>query len=674
MSLLKARHRLVKFLHDKIGGGRTFHGSALRGDNLVTVLSAQQLWVAVLSDVLDLVCSGEKPFRLLVKCVNRIDVFDWLKSLDDLDAFLLSKESGYTSVREWETLSGAEGDKQVFIHLVNTLTISKWTAWRRERDAASFAALHQCFSFCKRISIDHPMLEEAACKNWMSQDERFGATYPPRIHGWKVLREIISEWFPKAKWSEVKPRFVPRHGPGAVIEGYRTKDEKFLGLAFSTDEHQLISKLDLWEELGAGLAQQPYLYDDPIETTRHCAVVFVRKSWKTFRTISMEPCTTMWLQQGLGASLEYAIHRCDCSQYYDITSEGVNRWLCEEGSIDGSYSTWDLSSASDRIRWALVQYLFEYTWLAPLLPVLRTEYVSIESPWCSGIYRQGKYAPMGNRQCFPIMSIILSAVCEASIRTHYHVDKASIVLRDRMPKACVYGDDIVCESSLDPYITDWLERLGLLVNRDKSFFDAEAPFFRESCGAEYLNGLDVAPVRLGRRFCGFQADPVRCVEGLVDLANQLYRKNLLTARCMIVSHILSNEIPILFDRDGRRGIQSDNPTNSHLQTVWHPDYQHFYWKCWCVTEVNSGIDWSDPLGSEPRTPLGCQIFYDYQEGCAPGAHTQSAKLFEWLRTHRFREGWESRAERPLSAYQLERKAALRLVPAEGLPVSMCGRE
>jgi hypothetical protein len=56
----------------------------------------------------------------------------------------------------------------------------------------------------------------------------------------------------------------------------------------------------------------------------------------------------------------------------------------------------------------------------------------------------------------------------------------------------IYGDDIIVDSDVTSYVTDLLERLGLVVNHRKSFTGSQ--LVRESCGIYAYCGDDVTPV------------------------------------------------------------------------------------------------------------------------------------------------------------------------------------
>jgi hypothetical protein len=110
---------------------------------------------------------------------------------------------------------------------------------------------------------------------------------------------------------------------------------------------------------------------------------FVPKTFEVSRTICTEPTLNMLFQKGIGAFLESRLLR-DFRISLSFQPER-NRALAKKGSIDGSFGTIDLSSASDSIsielcRHLLPKYLFR--WLmdtrSPVTTFLGGEVIRLE--------------------------------------------------------------------------------------------------------------------------------------------------------------------------------------------------------------------------------------------------------------------------------------------------------
>lgn len=200
---------------------------------------------------------------------------------------------------------------------------------------------------------------------------------------------------------------------------------------------------------------------------------FVPKTSATSRMICIEPSLNMYYQLGLATLLE---SRLRSYFHIDLKSQPqCNHRLGYTGSIDGSFATIDLSSASDSISLRLCEALFP-KWFFELLLTLRSHTTLIN----------GKDVPlymlstMGNGFTFPIQTIIFAAVTKAVYNFSGLTDDPA-----------VFGDDIVCRSSSFLRIVKLLNLMGFSVNPSKTFSEGG---FRESCGADWFYGQPVRPV------------------------------------------------------------------------------------------------------------------------------------------------------------------------------------
>jgi hypothetical protein len=159
------------------------------------------------------------------------------------------------------------------------------------------------------------------------------------------------------------------------------------------------------------------------------------------------------------------------------------------------------------------------------------------------------FATMGNAVCFPILTLVVTLI----------LFEAHLVAKVRRSSPRVYGDDAVCEQQVTRAFTSLLERYGFTVNRRKTFSGYDP--YRESCGGEYLRGVDITPLRLSRRFKGLRLG--RGFEhyiDLVSLANDLYRRGFKRAYRRVCK-VLSGFVYPPFTVDGKIGIQHENPSS-----------------------------------------------------------------------------------------------------------------
>lgn len=173
----------------------------------------------------------------------------------------------------------------------------------------------------------------------------------------------------------------------------------------------------------------------------------------------------------------------------------------------------DLSNASDGLSWELVRELFPENWVQAL-DAVRTAYGEYDSDSDRVGIAYTMHAPMGSATCFPVMALCIWAMLTAYIlpiqgplerfkNSFYVNDKRNRIkfleqrwettdVGDR-PPVWVYGDDIIVPTSHVVGAIEVLEHCGLTVNVSKSCLSGP---FRESCGYECVNGVQVQPVYL----------------------------------------------------------------------------------------------------------------------------------------------------------------------------------
>jgi len=224
--------------------------------------------------------------------------------------------------------------------------------------------------------------------------------------------------------------------------------------------------LPLWE------ADPSYTRQNIELEVHHGKLVFVPKSAKTHRPIVVEPILNGFFQLGVGSFLKRRLKHCGL----DLTDQENNRKLACKGSLDGSLATIDLSSASDTLAYETVSRLLPFEWVE-FLGSIRTGTITYEdfSP-----LPLEKFSSMGNGYTFELESLIFWALSLACTEA-FNGDTGNIG---------VFGDDIIVETEVVPLLIRSLDWLGFEVNTSKSFW---AGPFRESCGADWLQGNDVRP-------------------------------------------------------------------------------------------------------------------------------------------------------------------------------------
>jgi hypothetical protein len=224
----------------------------------------------------------------------------------------------------------------------------------------------------------------------------------------------------------------------------------------------------------------------------HGKIAFVPKSAKEDRSIMVEPSLNTMCQAGIGDYMADRLRSCGV----DIRDQTRNQRLARKGSIDGSLATVDLSSASDTISIELVYDLLGLEW-ASFLARFRTGTALMEGREL----RLEKFSSMGNGFTFPLETLIFYALAYGVCVEGGHSTR----------DVSCYGDDIILPVEAYSLLNDVFTSCGFVVNGEKSF--AQGPF-RESCGADYYQGIDIRPV--------YQKDRP-CVFDLFRLHNHYYR-------------------------------------------------------------------------------------------------------------------------------------------------------
>ena len=192
------------------------------------------------------------------------------------------------------------------------------------------------------------------------------------------------------------------------------------------------------------------------------------------RTIAIEPSFNVYMQKGVDQFLKRRLLRHGVT----LHNQERNHEPAREGSLKPLHAaTVDLSSASDCVSIEAVRTLFPYDWFI-LLDDLRSKSYTLDKGKTWSQYE--KFSSMGNAFTFPVESILFYAVAKACT---VYAGGNQEVLR-------VYGDDIIIDPRAYCLLIEVLKFLGFSPNISKSF--AFGPF-RETCGADFLRGIDVRP-------------------------------------------------------------------------------------------------------------------------------------------------------------------------------------
>lgn len=303
-----------------------------------------------------------------------------------------------------------------------------------------------------------------------------------------VLERFTSSWDELAIQQPLEMSYLWSHwrfGPGASngIKGTHAVDKIYQDMTCTALCEPLVRKLRSMNPYFASRdGSKGVSGTKQVEGSR---LTTVPKNEDTERTIAIEPSGNMCLQLAAGMYLEGALRRIGL----DIRNQQPkNKAMAKRGSETGEVATLDLKSASDMISIDLVRALMPDVWF-DLLMKLRSPIITIPGDGKTGgagmQVELNMISTMGNGFTFPLMTLILVALIYG-----FRCTRGGPSLYIDWSNTCVFGDDIIIPCHEYEGFVDVLTKAGLIVNRDKSFSEGA---FRESCGGDFLNGVDVTP-------------------------------------------------------------------------------------------------------------------------------------------------------------------------------------
>jgi hypothetical protein len=446
----------------------------------------------------------------------------------------VASSSGFSEIRgsyeglQWCVFDAPKLEKLVLkaLETGKNLDLEPFPTWLRRLAAASLLdavrlrELRQLLLFCYKAYVTHDK----------QTTERSFASFSLTNHDVGVAGERLNWCSPRLlnaarrHISAVLSKFeigncIPHHGPGAVTTSKRewTVIYKNIEAVFPYSDwfscYYNKEHLEQWEHAS---------HEDIIRAK----LIAVPKDSRGPRLICVHPAEAVWIQQALRGELERVI-TLDRSRYGTwpnsrklpgktkyLTPRGhihfddqtVNGRIAKAASRNRRFATLDMKEASDRLSAKLVSVLFGD--LYKYFDACRAQryYVLGENNSVLDEDVIHSYAPMGNATTFPVQSLVFWAICVASLQRQGH----------RQPGAVfVFGDDIEVPTECAQGVIDDLESFGLVVNREKSFIHGR---FRESCGVDAFNGIDVTPVRWKT---DFNAEGLHGMQALSDIAMRL---------------------------------------------------------------------------------------------------------------------------------------------------------
>ncbi len=365
------------------------------------------------------------------------------------------------------------------------------------------------------VAIEKFRESEVLCKQTneiIRKVHQGGFCFPPDVNSvlHTAQRKIASILGDCPTLNDIKPHF----GPGATtqIKKRQASARNKLGQTFACSRDFIPLLEEAMDEIQGWVfdSEDPDSVQVPVEI--HCGkLASVPKNAKTNRCIVVEPSLNSFFQLGVGEHMTRRLKRFGV----DLSDQTRNQRMAREGSLTGELATLDLSSASDTVARLLIQDLLPLEWCdlifrcSTSVVQYKDEHITLE-----------KVSSMGNGITFPLESLIFYALA------------VSCCEGDEVHNVSVYGDDIIIPTHRYELLCKVLHAVGFIPNREKSFSDGP---FRESCGKDYLSGIDIRPAYIKDRVTGadvfvlhnyyvrtYQPEPASLLASLIDPSIKLY--------------------------------------------------------------------------------------------------------------------------------------------------------
>ena len=342
--------------------------------------------------------------------------------------------------------------------------------------------------------------------------------FPEHMAFLRISGLLFHRVFDRVNRDLANSEVTPKHGPGATADFLKGNQKFKADWNWRLEEYFPSDLFLLPSPRYASILDEIDFRTPELELPSR--VLCVPKTKSAPRVIAAEPVCMQYTQQAVSIAIRERLNEDKILKgFLRLERQEVNQLLAREGSITGALATLDLSEASDRIPNELVRFMTgRWGHLDGAIQACRSRRAVVRtgSSDTTQVVELAKFASMGSALTFPIESMVFLAVVlvgiEASIgRTLTRRD----ILRLR-GKVAVYGDDIVVPTDHVGSVVHALESFGFKVNSSKSFWTGR---FRESCGKDYLNGVDVSYVKFRKEWPDDRRS-VSEIVALVSLFNQ----------------------------------------------------------------------------------------------------------------------------------------------------------
>lgn len=317
-----------------------------------------------------------------------------------------------------------------------------------------------------------------------AQADNLRDCHPLRHHYDAKLRSIIEDFLYESSFSIHEVFSYANVGPGSTVGDRYDESASFLSKFAGSVTYTNPDLVRLFNVACSSDSRWLNLFQEIDQSGRFCKVKggkasFVPKTRKISRMVVTPPLLNGFIDRGVGGVLESALVR----QGINLSVRpDVNRELAMKGSLSGEFATIDLEGASSRLAYTMVSDLVPHK-LAWWIRLTRPDYVSVQGKW----EKMTELQTMGSGITFPFQTLFFLALARLS----YDITGLSWHTNGPHMNVSVFGDDIIVHRRAFGVMTQLLRVYGGKTNVSKTF--NEGPF-RESCGADWFDGVNVRPV------------------------------------------------------------------------------------------------------------------------------------------------------------------------------------
>lgn len=302
-------------------------------------------------------------------------------------------------------------------------------------------------------------------------------------------------------------------------------------------------------------------------------LIAVPKTQKGPRLIASEPVAHQWVQQSLMNFLRDGVSKTPLSTSIHFRDQTENQKFALQASKTGTHWTIDLSSASDCLSLWVVERFFRRN--KPLLKALHAS----RTRWLTNTVCQKspqyvilkKFAPQGAATTFPVQTVIYATIALGAIAHRMGGISNMKSLSNWVDQVRVFGDDIIVPDYVGEDVVKVLTYLGFEVNQSKTYKTGR---FRESCGCDAYDGIEVSPAYFLEAYDESQPASVSSV---VECSNNFHRKGLWHTAAWLKSTLpswIERLIPVVSTESGALGWTSYTGTDCNsLSSRYNPQLQ-----------------------------------------------------------------------------------------------------